>query len=117
MLIRILAAVALVVAACSSVDEPTNVPDCSGLADRWLVLNQEYLDRLGGLSPTDTREIEAADSWLGSALLEQARDAAAIGCEDEVSSRAPAICERAGQLVAAGSVAELARKAVTHGCG
>ena len=111
----VLASVAVLVAvpalaACSSDDgtDEATAPsftaafDCDGLADRWIRLQQSFLDRLGDASTAEldagSDRVRSANSWLGGALIEQARDIRAVGCEVELRAGAPALCSRLGAL-------------------
>lgn len=118
-------------AACGSVgDQPATTSEagderfeaalgCDGLADRWAALQQEYLDRLGTATAADLAEpspaVASADRWLGSAMIEQTRDADAVGCTGLVSG-SDALCARVGQLAAAGEAAQIALENLHDGC-
>ena len=104
----------IVVAGCSATADPANSATatfdpalgCDGLADRWIRLQQSFLDQLADATAaelaTGSERIDAANRFLGGALIEQARDASAVGCDVEVSSGAPALCERIDALEAGG---------------
>lgn len=83
---------------------------CDGLADRWAVLQQEYLDRLGTATVADLADaspaVASAGQWLANAMIEQTRDADAVGCADLVSGSS-ALCIRLGRLSAAGEAARV----------
>ena len=104
--------------------EPTTAPfeaalGCDGLADRWATLQQEYLDRLGPATAADLAEpspaVASAGQWLGNAMIEQTRDAAAVGC-DELVSGSVALCSRVNGLSAAGEAAEVVLQRLRDGC-
>ena len=84
---------------------------CDGLADRWASLQQEYLDRLGSATAADLAEpsqgVASAGQWLANAMIEQTRDADAVGCTGLVSGSI-ALCARMEGLSAAGEAAEIA---------
>ncbi len=98
----------LMLAACSSGTGAESNPDfepaydCAGLADRWVDLQQEYLDRLGDADAAEfeagSPRMDAAISWLGQALIEQGRDVRAVGCEAELVSGSEPLCSRLEQL-------------------
>lgn len=92
---------------------------CDGLADRWAVLQQEYLDRLGTATEADLVEpspaVASAGQWLGNAMIEQTRDAVAVGCTELVSGSA-ALCARIDGLSAVGEAAEIALERLRDGC-
>ncbi|MEM7095021.1 MAG: hypothetical protein AAF567_18615 [Actinomycetota bacterium] len=78
---------------------PTVVPaegaatiTCDGLAQRWAVLQQEYLDRLGEASQAEldepSRAVLEAHAFIGRASIEQARDQDLAGCTDLVPGSA-----------------------------
>lgn len=122
----------VVVGACSTAgDEPamtggsTTAPfeaalGCEALADRWGVLQQDYLDRLGSATAADLAEpspaVASAGQWLGNAMIEQTRDAVAVGCDELVSGSA-ALCARVDGLSAAGEAAEIALDRLRGSCG
>lgn len=93
---------------------------CDGLADRWAALQQEYLDRLGTATAADLAEpspaVAGAGQWLGSAMIEQTRDADAVGCTELVSG-SDALCSRVHQLTAAGEAAQIALEGLHDSCG
>lgn len=121
----------VVVGACSTAnDEPamtggsTTVQleaafGCGALADRWAALQQEYLDRLGTATEVDLAEpsqaVASAGQWLGNAMIEQTRDATAVGCDELVSGSA-ALCARVDGLSAAGAAAEIALERLRGSC-
>ena len=92
---------------------------CEALADRWAVLQQEYLDRLGTATEADLDEpspaVASAGQWLGNAMIEQTRDAVAVGCDELVSGSA-ALCARVDGLSAAGAAAEIALERLRGNC-
>ena len=92
---------------------------CEALADRWAVLQQEYLDRLGTATEADLAEpspaVASAGQWLGNAMIEQTRDAVAVGCTELVSGSA-ALCARVDGLSAAGAAAEIALERLRGSC-
>ena len=122
----------VVAGACSTVsDGPAPAADtaaerfeaslgCDGLADRWAALQQEYLDRLGAATAVDLAEqspaVASAGRWLGNAMIEQTRDADAVGCTDLVAG-SDALCARIGRLSAAGEAAEIVLSNLRAGCG
>ncbi len=83
---------------------------CEGLADRWAVLQQEYLDRLGTATVADLADaspaVASAGQWLANAMIEQTRDADAVGCTGLVSGSDP-LCARLEQLSADGEAARV----------
>ena len=93
--------------------------ECDGLADRWASLQQEYLDRLGTATEADLDEsspaVASAGQWLGNAMIEQTRDATAVGCDELVSGSA-ALCARVGGLSAPGEAAEIALNRLRDRC-
>lgn len=93
---------------------------CEALADRWAALQQEYLDRLGTATADDLAEpsaaVASASQWLGSAMIEQTRDAAAVGCTDLTSGSA-ALCARTDRLLGSGEAAEIALTSLRGSCG
>lgn len=94
-------------------------PGCEALADRWAALQQEYLDRLATATEADLAEpspaVASAGQWLGNAMIEQTRDAVAVGCDELVSGSA-ALCARVDGLSADGEAAEIALKRLRAGC-
>ena len=93
---------------------------CEALADRWAVLQQEYLDRLGdghcgGTLAEPSPAAASAGQWLGNAMIEQTRDAVAVGCTELVSGSA-SLCARVGGLSAAGEAAEIALERLRGSC-
>ena len=109
---------ALIAGACgddASVDEsagPGFEPafDCEGLADRWVVIHQTYLDELGDLSARDLDPPAPAASRaaqsLANSVIEQARDAESVGCGDRLVSGSPLLCARVERLMAHGEAGE-----------
>ena len=92
---------------------------CEALADRWAALQQEYLDRLGTATEADLDEpspaVASAGQWLGNAMIEQTRDAVAVGCTALVSGSA-ALCARVDGLSTAGKAAEIALERLRGSC-
>ena len=92
---------------------------CEALADRWAALQQEYLDRLGPATAADLADpspaVASAGQWLANAMIEQTRDAVAVGCDELVSGSA-ALCARVDGLSAAGEAAEIALERLREGC-
>ena len=92
---------------------------CEALADRWAVLQQDYLDRLGTATAADLDEpspaVASAGQWLGNAMIEQTRDATAVGC-DELASGSATLCARVGGLSAPGEAAEIALNRLRDRC-
>lgn len=84
--------------------EPTadNENACVGLADRWVLLQQRILDGLNAEGELDPLEVNLS----AAAMIEQARDAEARGCPEEVAVGSPLLCERLDQLQASGPTAE-----------
>jgi hypothetical protein len=84
--------------------------ECAGRADFWIVIQQEYLDRLGDVAVGDldppTEQVTAANEWAGTALVEHAREAQTVGCETEVRVGSPEICERLVGLQSRGAAGE-----------
>jgi len=93
---------------------------CDGLADRWVVIQQGYLDKLGGADTTEldesTDRVASAQQWVSQAMLEQVRDAQAIGCADELSMGAPALCSRVALLEPGGAAAESVVETLRDSC-
>lgn len=108
----------LLLAACGGGDATdAEVNDhCEGLASRWVVLHQEYLDQLDAAAG-GAAAIEAAHSWLGSAMVEQVRDATAVGCQDEPGAGAPPSCSQVTELSASGVEATKALDFLSTTCG
>ena len=71
---------------------------CDGLADRWVILQQTYLDRLGDATSDEieagSERVQAAGLFIGQAMIEQVRDVQAVGCQDELVSGSEALCSR-----------------------
>ena len=120
-LARLFVLVAMIGAACgddSAVSPPTDAVDqafepafdCGGLADRWVVINQAYLDDLGDMTVGDldlpTQVADAAGRRFAMSLTEHARDAAAAGCAAELVSGSSALCTRLDRLSASGPAGE-----------
>lgn len=121
----------VVVGACSTADDEPAMTGgsttvqfeaafgCEALADRWAALQQEYLDRLGTATEVDLAEpspaVASAGQWLGNAMIEQTRDATAVGCDELVSGSA-ALCARVDGLAAAGAAAEIALERLRGSC-
>jgi hypothetical protein len=84
--------------------------DCGGLADRWVAINQAYLDDLGAMTVGDldlpTQVADAATRRFAMSLTEQARDATAAGCAAELVSGSSALCTRLDRLSASGPAGE-----------
>lgn len=93
---------------------------CDGLADRWATLHQEYLDRLGTATAAELAEpspaVSHAGRWLANAMIEQTRDAGAVGCTELVSG-SDALCARIDGLVAGGDAGETVLKGLRSSCG
>ena len=93
---------------------------CDGLANRWATLHQEYLDRLGSATAAELAEpspaVANASRWLANAMIEQTRDADAVGCTELVSG-SDALCARIDGLVAAGEAAGIALQSLHSSCG
>lgn len=68
-------------------------PDCRGLADRWVTLQQRVLD-----AADDPLADPVAASLHAAATIEQARDATAVGCGEEMAVGSALICERVDLL-------------------
>ena len=121
----------VVVGACSTADDEPAMTGgsttarfeaalgCEALADRWAVLQQEYLDRLGTATEEDLDEpspaVASAGQWLANAMIEQTRDADAVGCTKLVSG-STALCARVDGLTAAGEAAEIALDRLRDTC-
>ncbi|MXZ53633.1 MAG: hypothetical protein F4Z34_10655 [Acidimicrobiaceae bacterium] len=92
---------------------------CEALADRWAMLQQEYLHRLGTATEADLDEpspaVASAGQWLGNAMIEQTRDAVAVGCDELVSGSA-ALCARVDGLSAPGEAAEITLDRLRDSC-
>ncbi|MXZ52420.1 MAG: hypothetical protein F4Z34_04450 [Acidimicrobiaceae bacterium] len=92
---------------------------CEALADRWAALQQEYLDQLGTATEADLAEpspaVASAGQWLGNAMIEQTRDAVAVGCTELVSGSA-ALCARVDGLAADGAAAKIMLRSLRDGC-
>ena len=84
----VMLAIAFVIAACGG-EAGGELHDCRRLADRWMVLRQQVLD-----SVDDPSSGAASADRHGLAMIEQARDARAVGCADELVVTAPLICAR-----------------------
>jgi len=85
--------------------------DCEGLADRWVVIHQAYLDDLGDLpaselDPAGPVANRAAQS-LAMAVIEQGRDAENVGCADRLVSGSPLLCARLHRLSAHGEAGDV----------
>lgn len=95
--------------AADQADALTGSTACDGLADRWVVIQQTYLDRLGDADAEELRNrsdrVLAAGAWVGQALLEQVRDARAVGCDEELVAGSSALCNRVPALEAGGEAA------------
>lgn len=95
--------------------------DCSGLADRWVVLQQSYLDRLGEADAAEIAEgsarTQAAGLFIGQAMIEQVRDVQAVGCQDELVSGSDALCSRIDQLEPAGEAGRGVVASLRETCG
>ena len=129
---RVAAILMVVVGACSTAnDEPAMTGGsttaqfeaslgCEALADRWATLQQEYLDRLGTATAADLAEPSAAVSqasrWLANAMIEQTRDADAVGCTELVSG-SDALCARIDGLTASGEAGGIVLQSLRAGCG
>lgn len=127
----VVAVLVVVASACSTAgDEPAMTGElaatrfeaalgCEALADRWAGLQQEYLDRLGTATAEDLAEatpaVTSAGQWLANAMIEQTRDARAVGCTGLVSG-SDALCARVGQLSAPGEAARIARQTLSDNC-
>lgn len=105
--------VGLVLAGCggSTIDVAADGSDtCEGRADFWVAIQQEYLDLLGDTSIADldppSETVAAAGKWAGSALLEHAREADAVGCAVELRAGMPLICERLSRLDSRGETGD-----------
>ena len=94
--------------------------DCGGLADRWVEINQAYLDDLSDMSEADldlpTPAVGAASRRLAMSLTEQARDAAALGCAAELASGSAALCTRVERLSASGPAGESIIEQLRRNC-
>ena len=92
---------------------------CDGLANRWATLHQEYLDRLGTATATDLAEpspaVSLASQWLANAMIEQTRDADAVGCTELVSG-SDALCARIDGLTARGEAGGIVLQSLRAGC-
>lgn len=92
---------------------------CDGLANRWATLHQEYLDRLGTATATDLAEpsptVSLASRWLANAMIEQTRDADAVGCTELVSG-SDALCARIDGLTAGGEAGGIVLQSLRAGC-
>ena len=86
--------------------------DCEGLADRWVVLQQQILDSLDG----SESGVASFDNH-GAAMIEQARDASAVGCSDQVAAGSRLICVRVDQLRPMGPVGEAVIANLRAACG
>ena len=81
-------AILLFVAGCGT--DPAGAPRaCEGLADRWVMLQQQILDSVDHPAPESD-----AGNRHALAMIEQARDASGVGCSEEVAAGAPLICAR-----------------------
>ena len=93
-----------------STGEATSGP-CAGRADFWVVIQQDYLDELGDARLTEldppSERVAAANESVGPALIELARDAAAVECEAEIRSGSPEICSRLDRLQPHGEIGAL----------
>lgn len=94
--------------------------DCAGLADRWGRLQQEFLDRLGDADAAELEDgsdrVATAQRWIGNAMIEQARDSAAVGCETELTSGSAPLCDQLDAMTAGGEAAEFALAALRSTC-
>lgn len=93
---------------------------CDGLADRWVVIQQEYLDRLGNADAKEldegTDRVDSAQQWVSQAMLEQVRDAQAVGCAGQLSVGAAALCSRVVLLEPGGGAADSVVETFRDGC-
>lgn len=84
---------------------------CDGRADFWIVIQQEYLDRLGSARAVDldppTKQVTAVNEWAGTALFEHAREAETVDCSAEVRVGSPEICGRLDRLQSGGATGDL----------
>ncbi|MFQ5558761.1 MAG: hypothetical protein ACE5GB_14800 [Acidimicrobiales bacterium] len=98
----------------------TAAMSCEGLADRWVTIQQAFLDDLGDASQADldpaTPGVTRALTRVGSALTEQARDTRAAGCEAELAIGGTSLCRRVGRLEAGGGAAHLVLEGLRAGC-
>ena len=83
---------------------------CDGLADRWITIQQGYLDELADADLAELGQrsfrVTTAESRLVQALIEQARDAQAVGCASDLESDSAALCTRLDRLAPPGAAGE-----------
>ena len=94
---------------------------CAGVADRWARIQQEYLDRLGDADTAEldagSARVEAAAAWFGPAVIEQVRDARAVGCAEEFVAGSALLCDRLDHLGPSGEAAERVVADLASNCG
>ena len=94
--------------------------DCSGLADRWVAIQQEYLDRLGDADRAEvdggSERVDAAAAWFGPAVIEQVRDARNVGCDQDLEAGSELLCARFGLLEPGGEAAQEVVDDLVAGC-
>ncbi|MEO1060803.1 MAG: hypothetical protein AAFZ07_05245 [Actinomycetota bacterium] len=121
-----LAAALLCLAGCGGDDAVSEPPesaavDCRGPADRWARIQQGYLDRISDADLDEltagSPRIDEANEWFGPAMIEQVRDAAAVGCDDEFVAGSPLLCARLDGLEPAGEAGERVVADLDASCG
>ncbi|MEM9037482.1 MAG: hypothetical protein AAGD18_23020 [Actinomycetota bacterium] len=94
---------------------------CDGLADRWARIQQDYLDRLGDADAAElaggSDRVNAAGAFLGPALVEQVRDAEAVGCGDTLQAGSADLCSRMERLTSGGEAADEVIARLMSACG
>jgi hypothetical protein len=122
-LTRVAILVLLVATGCGADDTSAPVAEmmsCGGLADRWVRIQQDYLDRLDDADEVEFAEpsdrVNAAALWIGQAMLEQIRDSNSVGCDAELESGSPALCERVERLTTRGGAAAAVVEKLRDGC-
>lgn len=93
---------------------------CDELADRWVALQQGYLDRLDDADEIELEEasdrVKGAGLWIAQATLEQVRDTQAAGCSEVLASGSIALCSRVSQLHSRGEAGDAVISGLTDRC-
>jgi hypothetical protein len=89
----------------SEVATTQSLATCDGLADRWVEIQQMFLDDLGDAPVADgtsSPQVIDAGRRMGLLLLEYGRDIERAGCDVELAPGSPPLCARLDRLTPMG---------------